>query len=1269
MRKTGKLKLFILCGLLFTISIFLTQKNYVEASQVLLPDEYFFIINGQKKKAGVEYEMTKSELMLNIAADKWASETTVEWTSSERGVVELEPGVGPSFVKLVRKGPGYSTITAVVKQGTNTYSISCLIKVKLEFDVQKTGLTTAKTTNDRILIIDKVNEKKTVYLKFVDYYDNDDSTSAITGSAISASAVEWVSDNEGVATVDDNGKVTAVGSGSTLITATSQTMSSTDKPMSISLTVVVAPKFSLSYADAAGKPHVVASSNKKGVGQPAMGVPSNFVIESEATMAENLTWVVEDSSTGKKLPKDGPKLRYSVSDLSGNVSFTNVKAGTYEIYAFANKDYNMSTNAPYAYMKIVVPIDVRDKSIVMNVQDTYDVMKNSNIPDIDIFTYTYLVGNPNIARIDENGLITAMRSGQVKLRLVYRTEHDLYDDQIILDGDVVVNIDLDITVIDGIALNLTNATMYTGGTLLLHEKVTDPTEGLTWTTSDKSIATVDRGMVTAKKAGVVTITVHQTVGGVTKSASCVITVQKSVSKITIDPAKVTMAIGGYQTLLAKITPADLSGVQLQWRSSNESVVKIVDSSALTATIQGVSGGSAVITAINQDNVIVGFTHVTVLKPVASIVLSETNISLDMSTKRVQLRATVYPEDAVNKKVLWTTTDASVATVNENGLVTLLKPGKVSIIATSDDSPKVRAICNITIDVPVGSVTLDDKELTMYVGQTHRLSYVLQPLNASKNSVIWTTTNSKVATVDATGKVTARSVGTAIIMLKSVDGNYSTYTTINVKRIASGIKFDISNLSLKTGEYYYVNAQLTPKDSTDTNLVWESSDPKVATVDANGKITARTAGTTIVMAKTENGAMAYTTVTVTQGVEGLILNFSDKTIYVGEEFDLKASVSPSNATELRVDWKSSNTKVATVSKDGEVKGLIGGVAVITVTTVDGKYVATCVVTVRELVTSIKLNHESVRIGKDKSIRLEATVSNETATNKKVTWTSSDEKIATVNSSGKVTGLKYGFAVITATAQDDSEVQAEVEVEVVRPVSRITVKNGYVSMYIGDTKQAKATLEPKNATYNEIKWTSSDTSIAIVDEDGYITGINEGNATIIAQAHDDSGKSATVYVTVHKRISSTAVTVMDKNLVMVSGETKNVSIALSPINSTDGVSWSSDNAGVASVDKKTGKITARSTGTAYITVMTDTGKTAKIEVTVIGLNRTKLTLEQYTEYFLYVEGATGTVRWDVENPNVATVRNGRVVARAIGNTNIIATVNGRSIRCTLKVTKIK
>ena len=1271
MKKAKRIGLLLARYLLITAAIYMLSNNTAFASDVIRPDEYYFVFNGQQKKAGTEYEMKSEEVLLNLTAGTWEPETEVQWISSEPGVVVLEPtSFGSSFVKMVRKGPGYSNITAIVTYGSSTYSLSCLVKVNLEFDYQKTGMTVATTTQERILVINEIDSTKQIYLKYVDYTPEGE-VNPVTGSAISASLVTFESDNESVATVDEDGKVTAVGSGSTKINVITNTMSSQDRSLSISMTVVVAPKFSLSFDDLNGNPVTAHSGNDRNNFIPVDGVPSNFVIESNASYGTNLKWEIIDTSTGKKATSD--KLTYSVSQNSGNVTFSKVKAGTYEIYAYANERYNYNTNAPYAYMKIIVPIYMGAESIIMTVGDTYDIVENSNIPSFDIFEVYYVqAGGSNIAQVNPNtGVITAKRNGKVTIRLVYKTSSNLYDDDSVHAGEKLI----DVTVIDGISLNITEAMLYTSSTLLLQALVTDPTEPVIWSSDAPNIATVENGLVTALRPGVVTITAMQNIRGVTKRATCVITIQQSVSSITINPATLNLAIGEYQTLHANITP-NLSGVRLSWKSSDEKVVRIIEANPLTATVQGVAGGNAVISAINEDNFVVGYTHVTIRQPVTRIALSDTNVFINIDAKSFQLRAVVYPENALNKEVIWTSSNPQIARVNDNGLVSLVKPGEVTIIARSADNPDIMEMCNITIEVPVSTVSIDEKEVTMYVGQSKRLTYSILPINATKNAVTWTSTKPNVASVDAAGRVTAKQVGTTVIMLKTLDGGHTAYSTVTVRQIAEGVKFNKTEIEMETGQTLELEYTLIPANSTDSDLVWEASDTKVVVVDDVGRVTAKGSGTAFVIVRTESGGMSYVKVTVKEPVSGILLNFSEKTIYVGESFDLKASVSPSNASDLGVKWESSNESVATVSGKGEVLGMSPGMAIITVTTKDGGITANCVVTVREGLTSMTLYPAAYRVGVGKSFFLSVVVGDETVSDHQFRWVSSNSSVASVNKYGKVTGHKIGFATITAYALDGSGAEASSEIEVVRLAERITLDKSSLTLIVGETNKLNAKITPSNATYKTPVWlvTTVDDpekevdDILLIDEDGYITALKEGTVMVYAMAQDSSGKFAVCHVTVIKRVPATSIVLADKKIVMVQGEQREVRPVLNPIGSTDGVTWSSDNSGVASVNKTSGRIKAKATGTAYITAMTDSGKMATIEVSVIGLNRSELRLEQYERADLWVEGATGRVRWDTENPAIATVdNNGGIISRAVGTTYITATVNGRRLTC--KVTVVK
>ena len=139
-------------------------------------------------------------------------------------------------------------------------------------------------------------------------------------------------------------------------------------------------------------------------------------------------------------------------------------------------------------------------------------------------------------------------------------------------------------------------------------------------------------------------------------------------------------------------------------------------------------------------------------------------------------------------------------------------------------------------------------------------------------------------------------------------------------------------------------------------------------------------------------------------------------------------------------------------------------------------------------------------------------------------------------------------------------------------------------------------------------------------------------------------------------------------MTPGESATLQKVINPTNSTDRFTWETDNKTVASVDKSTGRVTAHKPGTANIIVITESGKTATTEVTVVGLNTTSLELEQYSRYTLSVIGVNSGIVWDVDDPGIATVRNGVVESRKVGTTTITANINGKILRCRIKVTPI-
>ena len=314
----------------------------------------------------------------------------------------------------------------------------------------------------------------------------------------------------------------------------------------------------------------------------------------------------------------------------------------------------------------------------------------------------------------------------------------------------------------------------------------------------------------------------------------------------------------------------------------------------------------------------------------------------------------------------------------------------------------------------------------------------------------------------------------------------------------------------------LTATVAPADATNQKVTWKSDKPEIATVDANGKVTGVKAGEATITVTTEDGGKTATCkVTVSEtsvAVTGVTLNKTALTLNIGASETLSATVAPADATNKKVTWKSSDAAVATVDTNGKVTAVKAGEATITVTTEDGGKTATCKVTVKpNLVSEITLAALAIYVGESKAVT--ATVKPDDATNKALTWTSSDETVATVDATGKVTGKKIGTATITATARDGSGVSGSCTVTVLSHVKKVTVTPANLTLGKNKSYTLTATVDAQPGTDTGVTWTSSDTTIATVDATGKVTATDKvGTVTITATSKADPAKKGTCTIKV-------------------------------------------------------------------------------------------------------------------------------------------------------------
>lgn len=314
-----------------------------------------------------------------------------------------------------------------------------------------------------------------------------------------------------------------------------------------------------------------------------------------------------------------------------------------------------------------------------------------------------------------------------------------------------------------------------------------------------------------------------------------------------------------------------------------------------------------------------------------------------------LVATISPNDAENKTVIWSSSNLSIASVSD-GKVTALKAGKATIIVKSDDGGKT-ATCEVTVNAkvyPVTGVTLDKTSATITEGDELTLTATVNPDNATNKNVTWSSSDNAVASV-SNGKVTALKAGKATITVKTDDGGRTATCeiTINAKVYpVTGVTLDKTSATLTEGDELTLTATVNPDNATNKNVTWSSSDNTVATV-SNGKVTALKAGKARISVKTDDGGKTATCEVIVNTkvypIEEIILDKTDVEIKVGNEISLTATIYPSNATSKTLKWTSSDTSVATVS-NGKVTALKAGQVVITATSEEYNISAICDVTV-------------------------------------------------------------------------------------------------------------------------------------------------------------------------------------------------------------------------------------------------------------------------------------------------------------------------------------
>ena len=416
-----------------------------------------------------------------------------------------------------------------------------------------------------------------------------------------------------------------------------------------------------------------------------------------------------------------------------------------------------------------------------------------------------------------------------------------------------------------------------------------------------------------------------------------------------------------------------------------------------------------------------------------------------------------------------------------------------------------------IGTDISEIKFNISKPYLHIGETLTIVTEITPENATNKTLKWESSDPNIASVDNDGKVMGIRNGSTTITATAANG-ISTSIRITVGEAPTSLSLIFKELSFYKGSPKRgIGAKSYPTEFSQDYFEWESSNENIATVDETGYVTPVGGGETDIIVRTPNGLSEKCHIHVFEYPTTLKLEYDFLEVNVGGLEPIAATIYPEHA-DTYLFWESSDEEVATVSAGGVFGKKIGS-CVVTATTSNG-ISASCNVAVIEPVLQISISENYIELDEGEMFYLTAEVEPEDATHKELSWSSSDNSIATVDENGTITAIHAGTAYIVATASNGVSSYCIVLVKesvIIQPVRELILSETNIELDKGEMFTLTATVMPEDAADKSISWSSSNNSIATVDENGTITAINTGEAIITVTASNGVSASCTVNVT--------------------------------------------------------------------------------------------------------------------------------------------------------------
>lgn len=709
----------------------------------------------------------------------------------------------------------------------------------------------------------------------------------------------------------------------------------------------------------------------------------------------------------------------------------------------------------------------------------------------------------------------------------------------------------------------------------IYEPINATDTEMSWASSEESVATIDsNGTVTLLSEGTTRITVNPVYNPNGVWAYCDLTIREDpITEIKTDVTTLNMVKGDIYEVTTTITPENPSDPTLTWSVLQDKTdIVTVDQNGVISAV-GVGTATVMVEGVSKTGKPAqAYIEVNVRDRLQKIEFETKNAEVPVNGT-IQLNVLFTPSEDVNKTLHFSSADEDYATVTDDGVVTGVKEGIVLITCWAEDLGQANPIqCIVTVTkevIPATGFEISPTSKTVMVGASFNIVPTFTPEETSDKTVIYSSMNSKVAKVDSNGKVTGVAAGMTVITCTPVQNTGDIEPKSCTVTVVPAVKLKLSpsTREIAVGKTFQIKKIITPSTAS-AAATWKSSNSKIATVSSSGKVTGKKIGScTITCTLTKYNVSATCRVKVAKLRTTLKLNKKSIRMNVGSTYRLKKTVWTNNSKNPSVKFTSKNKKIASVGKTtGKIKAKRIGSTVITAKTTDSIHAtAKCRVTVIRRVTSISLNKSYALCYVGRTIKLKATAKPKNASIKKVSWSSSNSKIARVSGSGKITGIAEGEVYITAKAKDGSNKRARCFVKVLEqvPATDILVAQSNLTMKKGDSTKLSYTVLPHENS-DSFKFASDNKRVVKVSQKGTVKAVGTGTATVTITS--SSGATATVTVNV--------VSLNKTSLRIRQYDTEQLTV----IGTDEAITWYSANNRVATVTN--GKVVGRGIGTTYI-----------------------------------------------------------------------------------------